>query len=278
MQVTLPFLQKINKSEQSRAAEIDIGSIKPSSFQPRREFSDQEISSLAKSISNCGLLQPLVVRPVSSEKCSAKFELVCGERRLRAAGLAGLHRVPCVVVELSDRESAIAALTENLQRRDLNCFEQAEAFERIIADFDLTQSSLALMLGISQPAVANKLRLLSLDKSLRAELIAGGLTERHARALLCAEAADREKFLRRAIDESMTAEQLEAAIAEQKCCESEKKSYRRRAAAVGDVRLFFNTVERAVKIMQLSGVSVETQRNQNDGFIEYVIRIPQKSK
>lgn len=276
MPVSLNILQKINKSKQSSLAEIEIDKLVSSRFNPRSEFLDCEISLLAKSISSVGLLQPLVVRPVDSGQSGVKFEVVCGERRLRAAEAAGLRKVPCVVTALSDRETEVAALTENLQRRELNCFEQAEAFARIISEYQLTQSSLALMLGISRLDVENKLRLLSLGSDLRAKIIYADLTERHARALLSLDPSDQEKFLSRAIDESLTPSQLESAIAEYKSEESRKKSYRRRAAVLGDVRLFFNTVERAVKIMKLAGVSVKTQKIENEEQIEYVIRISKK--
>ena len=201
---------------------------------------------------------------------------MCGERRLRAARLAGLERVPCLVAELSDSEAAVACLTENLQRRDLSCFEQAEGIHRLSVEFGLTQQQAAIQLGLSQPTVANKLRLLRLTEDQRRRIVEAGLSERHARALLKADGVLREEALSAAIDDQLTAEGIEKFIEGRLEEEKRRRSYRRRAAALGDVRLFFNTVEKAVRVMKLAGVNAETERRQQDGCIEYVIKIPQK--
>ncbi len=251
--------------------ELDPDLIKPSPYQPRCDFDTAELTSLAKSISQIGLLQPLTVR-----KADDGFELVCGERRLRAAKLAGLGRVPCLVVKLSDSETAVACLTENLQRSDLSCFEQAEGISRLIGEFGLTQQQAAFQLGLSQPAIANKLRLLKLTEPQRWRITHAGLTERHARALLRAGEEIRDEILTAAIEGSLTADGIDRLISERQEEEKRRRSYRRRAAAVGDVRLFFNTVEKAVRVMKLAGVNAETERKQEKGYIEYVIKIPSK--
>lgn len=248
--------------------EIGVSEIRPCPYQPRCEFDRQELEALAKSISQLGLLQPLTVREVGGE-----FQLVCGERRLRAARIAGLERVPCLVTDLSDREAAVACLTENLQRRDLNCFEQAEGIRRLIGEFGLTQQQAAVRLGLSQPSVANKLRLLRLSEDERRKIVESGLTERHARALLKTDSDLRTEALSAAIRDGLTAEQTERFIADKQTEEKRRQSYRKRAAAVGDVRLFFNTVEKAVRIMKLAGVDAQTERKQENGIIEYVIKI-----
>lgn len=270
MGLDLSFLQNIASVCNKRLAELNISEISPGSFQPRREIPEEELAALSKSIAGSGVLQPPLVR-----KVEGGYELICGERRLRAAAMAGLTSIPCLIAELDDRQAALAALTENLQRRDLNCFEQAEAYSELLRRFGLTQSALAVMLGISQPAIGNKLRLLGLAPELRDKLTSAGLGERHARALLAAEPGSRSALLDKAISGSLTAEQLEALIAETAREQKRRRSYRRRAAALSDTRLFFNTVEKAVKVMRLSGVAAETERKEADGFIEYVIRIPQ---
>ena len=270
MQFCVPFLQQAGCSQ--RLTEVDIRDISPSGFQPRREVSDSELSALSKSIAGCGVLQPPLVR-----RTDAGYELICGERRVRAAALAGLTSVPCVVAKLDDRQAAMAALTENLQRRDLNCFELAEAYREILSRFGITQSSLAVMLGLSQPAIGNKLRLLALDPELRDKLVEHGLSERHARALLTADPDDRPELLEAAISEQLTAEAFEKLIAERKQEQKRRRSYKRRAAVFSDVRLFVNTIERAVEVMRLAGVTAEMEKSESGGYIEYVIRIPDKS-
>ena len=270
MQFCIPFLQQAGSTRQ--LTELEIGEIVMPRFRLRREITDCELTELSKSIAGCGVLQPPLVR-----KVGGSFELVCGVRRVRAAELAGLRSILCVVAELDDRQAALASLTENLRRRELSCFEQAEAYREILSRFGMTQSSLAMTLGVSQAAIANKLRLLGLQPEVRDRLCEEGLSERHARALLTAEPNERIELLERAAAERLTAEGLEKLIAEKKEERKLKRSYQKRASVLSDVRLFVNTIERAVKVMRLSGVNAETERRDSDGYIEYVIRIPEKS-
>ena len=163
----------------SRVRYISLNQIRPNPQQPRRSFDEDSLSELAESIRSYGILQPLTVR-----RQGTGYELVAGERRLRAAAMAGLREVPCLVAQVGEEDSALLALMENLQRRDLDCWEEAEALSRLIARYGLSQEEAARRLGRSQPAVANKLRLLRLPDSVRQFLQENGLTERHARALL----------------------------------------------------------------------------------------------
>lgn len=163
----------------SRVRYISLNQIRPNPQQPRRSFDEDSLSELAESIRRYGILQPLTVR-----RQGTGYELVAGERRLRAAAMAGLREVPCLVAQVGEEDSALLALMENLQRRDLDCWEEAEALSRLIARYGLSQEETARRLGRSQPAVANKLRLLRLPDSVRQFLQKNGLTERHARALL----------------------------------------------------------------------------------------------
>lgn len=269
MQFCIPFLQQAGCSQ--RLTEIEIADIGRSEFRTRRSVPDSELAALSKSIAGVGVLQPPLVR-----RSDSGYELICGERRVRAAELAGLSSIPCVVTKLDDRQAALAMLTENLQRRELNCFELAEAYREILDRFGMTQSSLAVMLGLSQPAIGNKLRLLALEPELRDKLLESGLSERHARALLTADAADRAEFLERAVCDQLTAEGLEKLIAERKQEQKRQRSYRKRAAVFSDVRLFVNTIERAVEVMRLAGVVAEMEKSESGGYIEYVIRIPER--
>jgi ParB family chromosome partitioning protein len=164
------------------ARSVPIETIRPSPFQPRRHFGDEELEALAQSIREKGIVQPLLVRPI--EDAEADFELVAGERRWRAAQRVGLHQVPVVVRALADSEALEIALVENLQREDLSAIEEAEAYSRLLREFGRSQASLAEAVGKSRSHVANTLRLLSLPAPVRRQLEDGALSAGHARALL----------------------------------------------------------------------------------------------
>lgn len=254
-----------------QVVEIPISEIAPNRSQPRRRFSADELTKLAKSISQLGVLQPLTIRRVGEG-----FEVICGERRLRAAKLAGLEAVPCIISDVSDKYSALEALVENIQREDLDFFEQAQGLKLLIDNFGMTQQQAAVSLGISQPAVANKLRLLRLSDKHRAMILNYSLTERHARALLRLDEQRRDEALSLICERRLTAESAEKYIEALLKQDKVRESYARRAGALGDVRLFFNTVEKALNIMRMAGVDASSEKKQNEGYIEYVIKIPDK--
>lgn len=159
---------------------IEIDSICPNLYQPRKIFDSQAIKELAQSIKIYGIIQPLSVRQIGKEK----YELVAGERRLRAAKEAGLSKVPAIIVNINDKDSAAIALLENLQREDLNFYEEALAYNNLIKIHSYTQEQLSEVIGKKQSTIANKLRILKLDEKLISMLVENKLTERHARALL----------------------------------------------------------------------------------------------
>ena len=165
--------------EEKIVIQIPIEEIVPNPYQPRRVFSEKSLEELKNSIESYGVLQPITVR-----KKNEKFELVAGERRLRAAKLANLKTIPAIVHEVSDETSAVLALLENLQREDLNFIEEALGYENLIKEHNFTQQQLAEKLGKNQSTIANKLRILKLPESIKESLVQNGLTERHARALL----------------------------------------------------------------------------------------------
>jgi ParB family chromosome partitioning protein len=170
------------------SSEIDINLISPNPYQPRRQFSDEKLTELADSIKAHGIIQPLVVRQING-----KLQLITGERRLRAAKLAGLTTVPVVTKELSEQSMMEVAIVENIQREDLSPVEEAEAYRRLMNDFYLTQEDIAKKVGKSRPAIANTLRLLNLPKEVQTDLTAGTLTMGHARALLALKTPDEQK-------------------------------------------------------------------------------------
>ena len=245
--------------EEKRVLRLEVESIRPNPRQPRRLFDEGALRELAASIRRHGVVQPLVVR-----RRPDGWELVAGERRLRAARLAGLAAVPCVEAEVDERESALLALVENLQRQDLHYFEEAAAIADYLRRTKATQEEAAAQLGRSASAVANKLRLLR-------------LTERHARALLRLE--DQEERLamaRRAADRGWNVAQTEQHV-ERRLQELQAAAPAgRRTYILKDVRLFLNSVDRGLRIVRDAGVEAKCLREDTEEEIVMTIRIPRR--
>ena len=249
--------------------EIGTGDIRPNPSQPRRHFSPEELTSLAKSITANGIIQPLTVRQTENG-----FELISGERRLRAAKLAGLKTVPCILIEADKKRSAVLALLENIQRSDLNCFEEAAAINKLIESGEITREKISIKLGMARSTIANKLRLLKLTGEEQQLMIEKGLTERHARTLLRVADEDRRKeILAKTINGSWTVDTLEKYIDRLERQELKKTSYEKRAVMLKDVRLFFNSVNKALEVMKLAGVEATAKRIDREDHIEYTIMI-----
>ena len=266
-------LQRKGEFLSTRVQYIPLGRIRPNPQQPRRSFDEEGLAELAASIRSCGILQPLTVR-----RRGENWELVAGERRLRAAMLAGLAAVPCLPIEAEDTDSALLALTENLQRRDLDCWEEAQAIARLISRYGLSQEEAARRLGRAQPTVANKLRLLRLPEDVRALLRENGLTERHARALLRLQ--DPEVQRRAAGDmvrRGMNVAQAEAYV--EKLLQSDQVTPPRGRSTyiIKDVRLFLNSVDRGLHLMRQAGVDAGWNRQDTDREILLTIRIPKRA-
>lgn len=249
---------------------IPTADIRPNPCQPRREFPLAGLVELAQSISENGILQPLSVSMETGEPV-----LIAGERRLRAARIAGLSEVPCIQIEAEDRRRQALTLIENLQRQDMNCFEVAEGIRHLIDSHELTQCEAAHQLGMSQSAVANKLRLLRLPEDERADMMAAGLSERHARALLRLENGERRRLvLSRVISGKLTVAATERLVEEVLAGAVRRKPAK---PLVRDVRVFFNTVNHALDIMRRGGIPAEGHRRDGEDYIEYVVRIPKQA-
>ena len=249
---------------------IPINHIAPNPAQPRRYFDQEGLRELAESIRQHGILQPLTV-----QRGQYSYVLVAGERRLRAAGMAGLGKVPCVVVELDGEESAVLALIENLQRSDLHYMEEAEAISRLITTYHLSQEEVAGKLGKSQSAVANKLRLLRLSPACVELLRSYQLTERHARTLL--RLADEEERLaaaryvgERHLNVAQTEEYVEDLLRQRQTTPPQ----RRCGYVIKDVRIFLNSLRRSVQIMQQAGVDAKVDRQETEEGITVTVSIP----
>lgn len=254
-----------------KVIEIPCEMITPNPRQPRRSFDETELAKLSASVRQDGILQPLTVRRNPDGK---SYEIVSGERRLRAARLCGLLSVPCIVVEMNERTSALMALVENIQRQDLSFFDEAIAIEKLIDFYGMTQEDAAMRLGMAQSTLANKLRLLKLSDEEREAVSAYNLTERHARALLRVPSELRMDVINRAGKFGLNVDKTEAYIEELLRGEKEKESYRKRSVILKDVKLFMNTVSKAVETMQMAGVRVDAKKVKSDGYIEYLIKIP----
>ena len=266
-------LQRKGEFLSTRVQYISLGRIRPNPQQPRRSFDEEGLAELAASIRSCGILQPLTVR-----RAGEGYELVAGERRLRAARIAGLREVPCLVAQVGEEDSALLALMENLQRRDLDCWEEAQAIARLISRYGLSQEEAARRLGRAQPTVANKLRLLRLPEDVRALLRENGLTERHARALLRLQ--DPEVQRRAAGDmvrRGMNVAQAEAYV--EKLLQSAQVTPPRGRSTyiIKDVRLFLNSVDRGLHLMRQAGVDAGWNRQDTDREILLTIRIPKRA-
>ena len=257
---------------ENKISEIPIIKIRPNKAQPRKVFNEDELSALSRSIAENGILQPLTVRKASQ----SEFELIAGERRLRAAILAGMKRVPCIIVKCTDKESAVYALLENLQRADLGIFEEARGISRLIRRYGLTQEQAADKLGKTQSTIANKLRLLKLSGEEQEWIENAGLTERHARALLRIDDEDiRREVLSKIISDNLNVSQTEALVGIYKHNNPKTDKNRGRSKAViKDIRIFLNSINRAIDTMRLSGIDAQSVKTDSENFIEYTIRIP----
>lgn len=258
--------------EEKRVLRLEVEAIRPNPRQPRRLFDEAGLRELAASIRRHGILQPLTVR-----RRPGGWELVAGERRLRAARLAGLETVPCIEAEVDERESALLALVENLQRQDLHYFEEAAAIADYLRRSGVTQEEAAAQLGRSASAVANKLRLLRLSPACQAVLLENGLTERHARALLRLE--DEEERLaaaRRAAARKLNVAQTEQYIERRLAELQTTPPAGRRTYVLKDVRLFLNSVDRGLRIVREAGVEAKCLREDTEEEIVMTIRIPRR--
>lgn len=259
---------------------LDVGLIIPNRSQPRVTFDENEFAALSASIRENGILQPINVR-----RCGVNYEIISGERRFRAAKICGLEEVPCIVIDADDERSAVLALIENIQRRDLSYFEEALAIERLIKFYGLTQEEAASRLGKAQSTIANKLRLLKFSDAERGLLIKGNVTERQARALV---RIDDQKLRIHAMGEmiinKLNIEQTESMVEgilhgiipkkrEEEPEPAEKKQASRKNFHFPLPRLYINSINKIVKNMKEANIECETVMNHVGDCYEYTIKI-----
>jgi ParB family chromosome partitioning protein len=254
--------------------EVDVQAIVVPDGRIRQVAYDENLRALSESIREHGVLEPLLVRkdlvPASDVPV---FHLIAGERRLRAAEMAGLDTVPCVSIEANEVDAAVIAIIENLHREDLNIFEEAAAIASLIELSGMTQEQCARRLAVSQSYIANKLRLLRFSKEEREVLLKNGLTERHARALLrLSEPEERLRVMKIFIERGMNVAAAEEYIESLLCAESRAeeirskppKSEQRHKLIIKDIRIFYNSIDHAVDIIKKSGIPVESTRKETD--------------
>lgn len=247
---------------------IEHENILPNPNQPRVKFDYEELEGLASSIRSNGLLQPVNVRPLED----GKFELISGERRLRAARMVGLTKLPCIVMNVNDEQSALFALIENVQRQNLDFFEEAVALEKLMSFHGLSQDELSKKLGKAPSTISNKLRLLRLPEDMRYKISCAGLSERHARALLTLpDNPARGKALDIITQRHLTVSETEKLIADM--LKKRKSRPQNTAKAFKDMRIFINTLNHAVNSIRRAGLDADTAKSETDEYFEYVIRI-----
>ncbi|MCD8047930.1 MAG: ParB/RepB/Spo0J family partition protein [Clostridiales bacterium] len=290
----MALTRKRGPFDSSRILYLPVWEIHPNPNQPRTIFSVKGLEELSVSIQEHGILQPLTVRRLEDRS----YELVSGERRLRAARMANLDTVPCILLRADDMESSLLALIENLQRRDLDFVDEALALEQLISTYHLSQEEAARKIGKSQSAVANKLRLLRLSVPVLEALRRNGLTERHGRALLRLPQELQGPVLEAVIDQKLTVSKTEELVErllqpprpdlepsppvqepEPPDAPPEKRPARRRKPVllVRDIRLFLNTIDHSMDVMRRSGISASCGREESDDAITLTIVIPKVS-
>lgn len=254
---------------ESKIILIPQSEILPNPNQPRKRFNYDELEGLAQSIRANGILQPLLVRTNEN----GRYELVAGERRLRAARLVGITKVPCVVNDISESDSAVFAIIENLQRQNLDFFEEAEALATLVSEYRMSQDELCKKLGKAQSTLSNKLRLLKLSDEMRYKISRAGLSERHARALLALEdEVQRGRALSIIIDRHLTVNESESLI-EQMLRKNEAPK-RQILKGFKDIRIFINTLNNAVDTIRRAGIDADSVKTETDEYVEYIVRIP----
>lgn len=267
---------KDKKTEIGRTLEeLSIDLIVPNPAQPRKTFDDESINELAQSIKQVGLIQPIVVRKNGSE-----YELISGERRLRACKSLGLEKVLCIVDrQTQDADSALMAVIENLQREDLNFFEESECYKTLLDELELTQEELAARIGKSQSFIANKLRLLKLEKSAQEEIKRYGLSERHARAVLKLDSEeDRLAAIAKAGEGRLSVTETERLVEKLLNEQFDKKKAGAKprpviVRLVKDYRVFMNTVNTACDQLRSGGVNVDIEQTDRDDGVDILIRV-----
>ncbi|MFW5980192.1 MAG: nucleoid occlusion protein [Halanaerobiales bacterium] len=265
----LPFIKDKSKE---KVQYISIDKIHTNPYQPRNNFDSNSIMELAESIKNFGIIQPLTVR----KRNESEYDLIAGERRLKAAKYLDFDKVPVIIKEFNNQEMAEIALVENLQREDLDYIEEAHAYQQIIDKFSLTQKELAEKIGKSQSTVANKLRILKLPVEIQEEIKTPEISERHARALLqLTDKSQQKEVIEKIKEKELTVRETEKLI-ESIIAKNEEREEQVVTTVYKDLRVFTNTLNKSIKEMKEAGLEVKVNKKKKEDYIEYNIVLPRE--
>ncbi len=257
---------------QRNVMELPVSQIAANPDQPRKTFNEEQLLDLTKSIAQYGVLQPIIV----SRGGDGKFYIIAGERRYRAATLAGLKKIPAVIKEISRQDADIISLVENIQREGLSYIEEAKAYKTLIEKYNLTQGEIAASVGKKQSTISNKLRILSLPEDLQEVMVAGNLTERHARAILVVEDNGlRKKIVEKIIKNGLNVRQSEKLIKE--ILDKERKSKAVRRGYV-NYKIYVNSFKKVFNEVRKINNSIKMEENYNNDYVELVIRFPKEDR
>ena len=259
--------------ENGRELMVKLALIEPNHEQPRKDFNEEQLGELAESIKRYGILQPLLV-----QKKGSFYELIAGERRYRAAKMAGLEKIPAIVRAMEEQEAALVALVENVQREDLNFLEEARAYKKLIDDFGLTQTEVAEKVNKKQSTISNKIRILALPEDIQEKIIVNNLTERHARALLkLHDEEDRLKITQRVVANSLNVKQTEKLI-DDLLIKKEAAARKRNKINYISYKIYLNTIRKAFgQVKEMEKNARWFQEDKGD-FLEVKIILPKKDR
>ena len=269
----------LGKSSEVKVTGIPVEKLYPNPFQPRKDFDEREMMELAQSIEAYGIIQPIIVRPRDDG-----FQIIAGERRFRACCLLGIREIPAIIQEMDDERVATVSLIENLQRRELNYFEEANAYNRLINGFGLTQEELARKIGKSQAAIANKIRLLKLPLPVRSLILPERISERHARALLKLNSAEMQlEVVKQIYEKELTVketEELVEGISRNNIPQEIRRKPKGQSVSmvIRDARIFLNTIRETVKRARQTGIDIVMVERDVDSEYEITIRIGKHRK
>ena len=257
-----------------KVTDIPLGRIEPNPSQPRHYFDIEALSELAKSIEEYGVIQPITVK----KKGDGKFIIIAGERRYRARCMAKKRTIPAIIIDVSEEKSAAIALLENLQRKDLTFFEEAEGYLKLINEYDMTQEELSVKLGKSQSAIANKLRLLKLEEETRQKIFEANLTERHARALLkLPNKKIRDKAVKLIKERNLNVAKAEKLIDKMASEDAKERRFEGFKTSLSESikrqRVFCSTMNRAIGLLNRSGIETEIEQTEEADKVIYKVCI-----
>lgn len=264
------------KNDEVKLQYIPVSYIKPNPYQPRRDFNKKALEELSESIKAYGVIQPISVRQIKEDS----YELIAGERRLRASKMAELQAIPALVVEYRDKESAIVALVENLQREDLNFIEEAEGYSNLILDHGFTQQEIAEKIGKSQSTIANKLRLLKLPENIKRSLLENELSERHGRTLLkLSDDQLKTKVLDKIIKDGLNVSKTELLVEGilddlTRTHIKEEKQAKQNIKSMINIRIYLNTIKKAFSAIKDTGIEAEYKEVDKGDHVEVTVKIP----